>query len=279
MMFVYGDDSSDEKRQRVCAVAVVLGTEERWQQLESQWIARTRGVPFHARDCESDQGDYRNITHQQNKDLYKDLTMMLASSGLGGCTIAIDLMAQRDIFPDSPDISYYKAFVEILELVKTDVCVRLGHKAKFKFDISTENEYNAGLIYKSTRDDSPEMLELFASKISFGAAKECPRLQAADLLAYEGMKILDNKIGPKQRPTRKSWETLSASHQFQTTVYTRAWFEDIQRNMPKLEEMTGINREMYLNWLGKRNRQHSISNLVHFTNWKGQQDRIKGSPR
>ena len=183
MIFVYGDDSSDEKRQRVCAVAVVAGTEELWLRLESQWIARTGGIPFHARDCESDRGDFApkdgentDEVHKRNKTLYKDFATMLASSGVGGRTVAIDLMAQRDVFPDSPDISYFKAFVELLESVK-EPCIRMGRKAKFKFDISSENQYNAGLLYKGTRDDAPEMLDLFVSEISFGAAKECPRLQ------------------------------------------------------------------------------------------------------
>ena len=283
MIFVYGDDSSDAKKQRVCAVAIVLGTEEVWQRLESQWIARMGGIPFHAKDCESDWKDFApkdgenpDEVHRRNKTLYKDMTTMLASSGLGGCTVAIDLMAQRDVFPDSPDISYYKAFVELLVSVKDDVCVRLNHKAKFKFDISSNNEYNAGLLYKGTREDSPEMMEFFASEIAFGAARECPRLQAADLLAYEGMKILDNDIGPKKYPTRMSWKALSATHQFQAIVFTRAWFEDTKRNMPKLEEMTGFNRDIYLGWLREKKRQHSVSNLMHFTNWKAAEDRLRG---
>ena len=114
MILVYGDDSADEKKQRICAVAIVVGDEERWSALESKWTARTNGIPFHAKDCESDQGDYENTPHHANKALYRDLTTMLAESGLGGFGVAVDLMAQRRVFPDSLDLAYEKCFMDCL---------------------------------------------------------------------------------------------------------------------------------------------------------------------
>ena len=271
MIFVYGDDSSDEQRQRVCAVAVVLGTEEQWGWLEPQWVARNNGIPFHARDCETDNGDYKHFSHAANKELYKDLTVMLAGSGLIGRVIAIDLTAKRAVFPDAPDIDYYKAFSDLMEDVR-EVSVHFNLPAKFTFDISSENEYNAGLLYQSIRENSPEMLEMFVSEISFVPAKYSARLQAADLLAYEGMKALDNDRGPVKRK-RKSWQTLRQTERFHTGAFSWEWFEDLKRNMPRLEEMTGLTRDKYLAWLKERNRQHSISNLIHYTNWKAEQDR------
>jgi hypothetical protein len=59
MLLVYGDESMDETHSRVCAAAAVLGTKEQWTTLESKWVQRTDGVPFHANDCESDQGSIK----------------------------------------------------------------------------------------------------------------------------------------------------------------------------------------------------------------------------
>ena len=84
MLLVYGDESMDETKQRVCAVAGVGGTEEQWSALEWRLTRRTNGLPFHANDCDSDQGDYTNRPHWENKNLYRDLTIMLANSGLFG---------------------------------------------------------------------------------------------------------------------------------------------------------------------------------------------------
>jgi hypothetical protein len=167
MVLVYGDDSADEKRQRVSAVATVVGTEETWSRIEPQWIARNNGIPFHARDCETDNGDYAAFPHEQNKELYKDLTIMLAGSGLIGRGVGIDLKAQREVFPEGPDIAYYKAFFELLDAVK-NVCVHFQLPAKFIFDISSENEYNAELLYKGTREDSLKCLSGFTQRYRIG---------------------------------------------------------------------------------------------------------------
>lgn len=271
MIFVYGDDSADERRQRVSAVAIVLGTERMWEEIETRWIARNNGIPFHAKDCESDHGDYSGSPHEVNKALFKDLTIMLAESGLMGRGIAIDLKAQREAFPEGPEIAYYKAFSELLETMK-DACVHFSLPAKFTFDISSENEYNAGLIYKGAREDSPEMFELFHPEISFVSAKESARLQVADLLAYEAMKNVDHELSGGVRK-RKSWQALARTRRFYVIAYSLEWFEDLKRNMSRLQEKTGFNQEDYLRWLKDRNRQHSMSNLIHFVNGMAKRDR------
>jgi hypothetical protein len=91
VILVYGDESMDETRQRVCAVAGLIGTEEQWDALGWKWTRRTNGVPFHGNDCDSDQGDYETRPHWENKALYRDLTILLAKSGLAGYGQAIDL--------------------------------------------------------------------------------------------------------------------------------------------------------------------------------------------
>jgi hypothetical protein len=57
-MYVYGDDGSDARKERVTAVSVIAGYEDWWQDLEEKWLARCGGGPFHAKDCESDWGDF-----------------------------------------------------------------------------------------------------------------------------------------------------------------------------------------------------------------------------
>ena len=115
MIRVYGDDGADEKKERVIAVAVLAGREEWWQEVEDDWIARCRGIPFHATDCESDQGDYGDIPHEENKAMYRDLTSILVASKVGGIGIAIDLPAQKKIIPGGLPLAYYRAFLECIE--------------------------------------------------------------------------------------------------------------------------------------------------------------------
>src|SRR5215831_12438791 len=189
MIYVYGDDGGDAKKERVIAVSVVAGHEGWWQDLEGRWLARCEGIPFHATDCESNHRDYKNFPHEKNKAMYRDLVTILAESKVGGIAIAIDIVAQLKVFPYSLELAYYRAFLECLERVG-QLAENLGEVAKLTFDISDENEYNAALLYKSVRDGNPQLLRWFHPEISFDSWRGSPRLQVADLLAYEGWKAL-----------------------------------------------------------------------------------------
>src|ERR1035437_579561 len=120
MVLVYGDESMDETSERVCAVAGIAGLESQWKILEEKWVALTGGIPFHAKNCDSDQGDYASTSHQDNKALYRDMTTLLAESGVIGVGIAIDLMAARiafqlpyRAFPDHLGSHHYSVLLNV----------------------------------------------------------------------------------------------------------------------------------------------------------------------
>lgn len=72
---VFGDESFDEKRQRVAAVGCLIGTEFQWSGLESAWVKRTGGKEFHAAKCETEYAhDSDPEKHRDNLRLYADLT-------------------------------------------------------------------------------------------------------------------------------------------------------------------------------------------------------------
>jgi hypothetical protein len=193
----------DETKQRVCAVAGAIGTEEQWKALEWQWTRRTNGMPFHGKDCDSDQADYATRPHWENKALYRDLAILLANSGLAGYGQAIDLTPKNAVFPESEVLAYYTAFQRVVIAMK-NFAQHAGDVAEMTFDVRLESEHNAGFLYGAIRENEPDWAPYLASKISFEFAKDNPRIQIADLLAREAMKALDNQIGPKKRPTRKS---------------------------------------------------------------------------
>ncbi len=268
----------DETKQRVCAVAGVGGTEEQWRALEWQWTRRTNGVPFHANDCDSDQGDFENRPHWENKNLYRDLAIMLANSGLVGFGQAIDLAAKRAVFPESEDFAYYTAFTRVVLAMK-DHAVGTRDIAEFAFDMRMESEHNAGLLYGSLREHEPDWAPFIATKISFEFAKDSPRIQAADLIAREAMKALDNMSGPTKRPIRKSWATLLGSGRFAVDAFSTEWFEDMKSKLPTFAAKLGVERDGYIAWLQDRNRQHNISNMFHYVNWTARQTKADSLKR
>lgn len=274
MLSVFGDESADETKQRVFAIAGVIGTEEAWEALESEWIGRNGGTPFHATDCDSDQGDYASRPHDENKRLYCDLATILAKSGLGGWGLAINLIAQRRTFPDAPDIfSYYKGFTEVLSAMK-NCAAKNNEVVKFTFDMRKESDHNAGLLYAMFRM-MPEYERRTFSEISFVSSVDHPRVQIADLFARETMKVLDNQIGPIKREPRKSWIALCDTGRFHVRALMDDWFEDLKREMPRLEAETGMHRDKYLAWLERCGIPHSVTNMYRYIQWLEEQDKRK----
>ena len=221
LLLVYGDESLDETQSRVCAVAGVIGTQGDWDILESRWRKRTGGIPFHAKDCDSDHGDYRpkggenaGKKHRENKTLYKDMTNLLAESGLGGFASSQDLAAQRKAFPSpyEPPL-YYQGFLDVLEAMR-NAAENRNEIAELTFDNRLESQFNAGEIYGYLQERGLYWQERLASKLLFDSSRANPRIQVADLFAREAMKLLDNEIGPSKRPLRKSWECLNATGRF-----------------------------------------------------------------
>ena len=260
MLSCFGDESSDETSQRVFTVAGVIGNENQWKRLEPQWIARCGGTPFHAKDCESDHGDYKNTPHQENQNLYKDLTTLLANSGLVGYAFSIDLIAQRDILPNAPDYHYYKGFLQVLEAMY-NLSSKHKETVKFTFDSRVESEHNAELLYGQMIDTMPEWKAHFSSELSFACSREHPKVQVADLMAREGMKLLDNMIGPVKRPLRKSYVALSKTGRFHTDVLTREWFMDYVAKRPAAVKAWGLEDEKYYAWLKQKGRVDNMTNM------------------
>jgi hypothetical protein len=267
VIHVYGDDGADAKKERVIAVSAIAGTEEWWQNVEDQWIVRCGGIPFHATDCESDHGDYENIPHEENKAMYADLVGILAASMVGGIGIAIDLTAQKKIIPGALPLAYYRAFLECVRGA-ANVAENYGQIAKITFDISTENEHNAALLYSWARDSEGRLRQWLHPEISFAHWRESARVQTADLLAFEAWKALDHTVGPVKRK-RGSWELLRATGRFETYSYSEQWFRDLKAHLDtgELERIVGFNESDYKAWLKQTGCRHSISNLFHFLGW------------
>jgi len=270
VIYAYGDDGSDEKHERVAAVSIVAGYEDWWQQLDWDWVQRCGGRPFHATDCECDKGAFapefgrEDETHRENKELYRDLTAMLAASPIGGIGVAIDLKAQMQIFPNSLPIAYFRALVECFERA-ANVAEYAGDVCEVTYDISKENAYNAGQLYAWLRESDQRLCSLLHPKLSFVSWRDSARVQAADLLAYEAWKALDHTVGSVRR-TRKSWDALRATQRFETYSYSSDWFHDLKKHIElgELKKASDFSEADYRQWLMQGNRRNSMSNIFSF---------------
>ena len=277
MSLIFGDESADQTKRRTFAVSGLIASPEVWESFKKAWLERTGGWIFHAADCESDHGDFAitpGHTHDDNLKLYCDLVQILAHSGVRGYAAALDIGAWYEAFPCVPkDFGYYKCLTEVIKHFARTPEYRKGVELEFTFDRRQESEYNAGLLY-SYMVSMPEWKNgsiFMGVKVSFDSRKDV-RIQAADIIAREAMKHLDN-LG--KRPVRRSLQALTELEDlpFVFDFFTREYCFHTKTIWPQLEEATGMHPEKYLGWLIENKLgSDNWSNRFRYVNWLNLKD-------
>ncbi len=269
MLTAFGDESSDEDKKRVFAVAALFGNQEQWDNLELKWQELAGGIEFHAADCDSDHGDFEKFSHGQNKKLYKDLTILLSQSGILGYGVAIDISASRQEVPNPlPEAEYYRCFAEVVMFFAERAYLSIPREpVKFIFDRRLESQYGAVSMYDYlVKLPEWKHREYLHEEIGF-ASRKAVGIQAADLWAREVMKDLDNDVGPVKRPRRGSLTTLAGTNRFGANLYTGNFFKGLHSAIQRAENETltgAFKTGNYLKWLESNKLQDTYPHRVRF---------------
>ena len=280
MYSVAGDESHDERRSRVFAVAGLFGDEETWKSAGAIWQARTKGGIFHAAECDSDTGSFANFSHDENKLLYRDLVRILADSRLLGFGAAVSLEAYNRVFTGAPDFQpYHFCLNEVISYFAriAHTCILRG-QVHFEFDRNARVQHDAQSVYDYALSltEWPYHQYLQPDQLGFEDRRN-PKIQMADLLARETMKHLDNQIGPVQRRTRMSYLALARSSRFQFNFFLGEYFEDLVRRSNIITAArSGHTRQAYDAWLANNNQMDSVSSRVHYQFILDKYDRLAG---
>jgi hypothetical protein len=263
VLTVYGDESHDEKRKRVFAVGGLLGGQEDWDLLRIAWEKRTGGNPFHAADCESNARQYKENSDPENKRLYKDLTQLLVKSKLMGFGTALCLPDYNTAFRhDLPDEPYFWCMSEVIRYFGLLAHLSIPReRIKFLFDRKTEIEHNAASIYSYILSKPEWMLRPYLEDQIGFSSRESVGVQAADLVARETMKHLDNRMAAVRRRTRQSFAALGATGRFRFRFYEQDVFEAMKRKMADMDMPT---IPEYLEWLRQFNLTDNASNRIKY---------------
>jgi hypothetical protein len=261
MLQVFGDESHDPKNERVFAVAALFGTEAQWCALTDHWNSLLGGRIFHATDCETNHGEFALTSHSDNLKLYRDLTKVLAESGLLGYGSAMDLAGHREFFPDVlDDAPYYRCFKDVIyQCGKWAKWSVPADKVEFHFDQRLKSDYNAGVLYSHMASLADWDCSPFLGGTLKTASRANVGIQAADLYAREVMKHLDNILGPIKRPMRKSLEALKKTNRFGCALHLRDYFKDFRAKFDHISSQVGMSRDQYRDWLQKHGQVDSIS--------------------
>ena len=260
VLSVFGDESVDETKERVFAVSGLIGTEAEWQAAEAAWTAKTDGEIFHAADWE----------YAGRKDEYKVLAQTLAASPVVGVVYAIDLVAFNQVYPDTlREAPYLKCFTRVVKDIASNIesfNAREGSytisQVEYTFDNRPEVKFSAARTYGAMLGEpgwSPA--SLMASKLSF-ECRSNPRIQMADMIAREGMKDLDRKVGSVKFAERQSKIALASGH-FLFFALGRDDFESERARNKELEK-DGFSEAAYHEWLRRKRAPDTWDNKVRF---------------
>jgi hypothetical protein len=270
VLTVFADESADEQKQRVFAVGGLIGRREEWDALKVVWNARTGGKVFHAADCESDEGEYKGIDHRENLKLYADLAGILAGgNNLLGFGVAIDLAKYHMIFPGLPDDQpYYLCFHDVVKYFASVGYLHIPREpVNFTFHRHVNRQYNATVLY-DYMVHLPEwkFCDYIGETVSF-ADERAVGIQAADLIAREAMKHLDNQIGPAPRLPRASIRTLGRSNRFKFHFYVEGSLLALAKMAQALDLSTLRESEHLLGfgeWLSLEKITDTIANRIRY---------------
>lgn len=261
MLSVFGDESHDPTKARVFVVAGLLGDGNQWGSFRQEWNARLSGLVFHAADCESGYGDFREMPENERHRLHRDLTALLARSGLIGYGNAIDLAGCRAAAPtvlnEFPDMPYYDCFLKtVLKLSDFAAHFVPRDRVEFTFDQHRETQYNAGVLYEWMKAYKPDI----ADKVGFASRKEMG-IQAADLWARELMKRCDTHLFNDRARARPQWTTLAATKRFQ---FHFTLGRELTQTLEGTPMLPGFNHSDYERWRARNKLADNLSNRFRY---------------
>ncbi len=222
----------------------------------SVWLKRTGGKIFHATDAE----------FENNHNLIEDLSNIIVRTKLEGWGVGIDLKSYRYFFPDKLDDKepYLKCFEKVVRHFAKKA-FEIKQKVKFTFHINQKIQYNATYLYNCmVNQPDYEYSKYLFGELGF-ADNSIISIQVACFFAREIMKHIDNFIGPVERPTRKSMQSLLETGRFECNIIEDRYWQGLIMDIISPKSNLNINYDNYREWLNRhRLSSDNLSNQLWY---------------
>lgn len=264
----YGDESYDAGKTSY-AVAAVLGSEREWEAVQIDWLKVTKGIPFHATDCDSDRGDYKPFSHEENKATYRAVCRVVRDSNLVAYAAAFDLNAFVRVFPETvkTSVHFYCVFRVLKEIAEWTRLSLSQEQVKVTFDQNENTDHSVSMVYDQMRRSKNWSAASFLAcdEISFANWRKNPRLQIADLIAHEAMKHMVNVAAGSPRPTRGSLRILDNAKRVFMDMLQQGFFEGWKNSISGREPKFFA---LYEKWLATEGLTvDNMTNRLMFNAW------------
>lgn len=224
MIHSYFDDSGDEKRKRFAACGGFIAPESQWEKFELQWMSATHALkePFHATDCECQQGQFKSWQKPECDALMAELVSLALQRELAGYAVIVPIDDYRAVYPKSGEYDpFYLAVKQVLANL-AHIASLIDERMKCWFEESNATQRTINKIYLDMKARTDWKNRNRLAGIAF-IEKKVLRMHPSDLLAREAFKHMDN-MG--KRATRKPVQRLQKSISF--TAWTRGALEALR---------------------------------------------------
>ena len=250
LMECYVDVSSDARHSKYYACGAAVGNHDQWDWFDMQWSHETHALkmPFRATDCEGGHGQFKNWPKPKRDALMGALVDIFLACKLFGVAAIVPVDEFRRSFPALRDRDAF--FLAVTQVIMN--MAHIANLAVFKAEMWFEQGPYNGMVHQVY--DSVRALNWKPARslggIHFEGKKLRP-LQAADLIARESFKHLDNLGVRKTRiPVRRMSDIL---------CFMR-WTE------PALQRLAANGGPTNLMYLANLDAPDNAPQLVHF--WK-----------
>lgn len=216
----FGDETGISQNERICAVAGLVGTEKAWGKFDRNWmkVLKAQGITyFHAVDCERGKEDFYGLDVMKRGQIVSNLLNVIMESQVSPYAYGLVkphfmewALAEREHFTmGHPDNPYYLVLCSIYTYVASFADrYPSTEQIHFVFEQQDEFEPHARVLFNEFKDNPLWPRSPRLGKLCFEKEKDkYPGIQAADLLAYEMYRHLDNK---HFRPlVRDEWKVRS----------------------------------------------------------------------
>jgi hypothetical protein len=245
MFTAYLDESADADEGRVYSIGGYFGREREWVKFEPLWekVLRDFGVShFHATDWENLWGEFKGWEQETKIEFIQQLIAVIHSVQIYGFHSAVALREFRSVFPrERADAPYFICFQSCVGEIAVG-CGKEKEQVAFVFEEKKEVEFRAIRLYNHIIERVDWPGRKWLGSITFAGKKKVLPLQAADFLAYEGFKHLDNLVQKSGRPIRKTLDLLHSEERLYGKLWDRERLEELKREYIDADEKGLIRR-------------------------------------
>jgi hypothetical protein len=203
-------DESVNADQRLFTLAAVVSYGTDWTWFHVDWercieavnrdLVKTGREPisrYHASDCSSRQGEFKDWGIEEQKDLTSKLLGVFASHPTRTIAYTIDLDAFKEVFPDAGRDcikAAYSVLTKLLVFRIGEYLYNLNPQARITL-IHDRCPYNGTVLesFDKIKDDASFQFRHCLTTIAPMSWEDCRLLQCADLIAYENMKEIERQ--------------------------------------------------------------------------------------